>query len=189
MKVYEYESYEEYKKIQIDANIKKLKNVWCSPATLKQINTLIPDANSILCHGARNGSEVRWFKDLYPQAEVIGTDISYTANDFPDMVEWDFHEVNDEWVGKFDIVYSNSFDHSYDPEKCLTTWVGQLSENGVLCVELMVGVDNASSAMDPLQINRSEFNEIIDKLGYEETDIFYTQARHGNSRTLVCKRK
>ena len=90
MKVFEYRDYDHYKEVQVAANIKKLHVRWCSEATVEIIAQRYPDAKNIICHGARNGGEVRLFQKHYPEATVIGTDISHTANDFSDMVEWDF---------------------------------------------------------------------------------------------------
>ena len=95
----------------------------------------------------------------------------------------------EEWVGKWNMIYSNSFDHSYDPEKCLRTWTDQLTEDGILCVELMVGSDNTSSGMDPLQISKGEFLNIVEGLGFEEVITFNVKAGHGNSRVVVSTRK
>lgn len=189
MKLWKYKNYEEYKKLQIDANIKKLHAVWCSESTVKKIQLMYPDVESVLCHGARNGRELQFFLDQYPDGCVAGTDISPTANEISNMFEWDFHEVKEEWVGKWDMIYSNSFDHSYDPEKCLRTWTDQLTEDGILCVELMVGSDNTSSEMDPLQISKGEFLNIIEGLGFEEVITFNVNAGHGNSRVVVSTRK
>ncbi len=90
--------------------------------------------SSVLCHGTRNAREQEYFKNLLPFAEIIGTEISYTAAEFPMTEQHDFHEPQDKWLNKFDIVYSNSFDHSYDPEKCINTWKDQLSSNGSLYI-------------------------------------------------------
>jgi len=189
MKLYDYKNYEEYRKLQIAANKQKLHAVWCSESTVEKVCEMYPNSKNILCHGARNGREVEWFIKYFPDATVTGTDISPTANEFSNMFEWDFHDRKEEWVGKFDILYSNSFDHSYYPEKCLKTWTDQLTEEGILCVELMVGDNNVSSRMDPLQISKGEFLGIIDDLGFEEVVAFNVTAKHGNSRVVVCKRK
>lgn len=189
MKVYEYESYEQYKELQIAANKQKLHAVWCSESTIEKIHEMYPDVKSVLCHGARNGREVEFFINQYPDACVSGTDISPTANEFSNMFEWDFHDRKEEWVGQWEMIYSNSFDHSYSPEKCLKTWTDQLTENGILCVELMVEENNTSSRMDPLQISKGEFLAIVDSLNFEEVTTFNVTAKHGNSRVVVCKRK
>ena len=67
--------------------------------------------------------------------QVTGTDISPTAIKYPDTIEWDFHDVKPEWVGKYDFIYSNALDHSHNPELCLGSWVSCLNSNGVLIVE------------------------------------------------------
>lgn len=188
MKIFQYENYDHYKRVQVEANRKKLHWVWCSRSTLEKIRENHPDANTILCHGARNGTEVKWFRELYPDAEVIGTDISPTANNFFNMVEWDFHERNEEWVGKFDIVYSNSFDHSYDPHKSLNTWFEQLSLTGVLCLELPVGINNRSCETDPLQIRQSEVLEIANNNGFNGEIVHFIYGSIGRSRLLILKR-
>jgi hypothetical protein len=44
-------------------------------------------------------------------------------------------EVKPEWVGAVDFIYSNSFDHTYDPQKCLDAWVSCLTRCGVCVIE------------------------------------------------------
>lgn len=189
MKLYQYDSYEQYKNLQIAANIQKLRNVWCSESTVKRIYESYPDSKSVLCHGARNGKEVEWFIKHFPDACVTGTDISPTANEITNMFEWDFHDRKEEWVGQWDIVYSNSFDHSIYPEKCLKTWTDQLSETGVLFIELMIGDNNSSCRMDPLEISKSEVSTILDTLGFTEECVYDINATHGDSQLLEYKRK
>jgi hypothetical protein len=48
---------------------------------------------------------------------VIGTDQPQTATQFAYPVQWEFHDDNPEWQGKADFVYSNSWEHAYDPGK------------------------------------------------------------------------
>ena len=170
MEVYKYDSYEEYVKVQTAANIKKLNYCWAQQSTMTKISKLYPEAKDILCHGTRNGSEIKFFKhaykDMFGANIIIGTEISETATQFPDTYQHDFHEVKDEWVGKFDIIYSNSFDHSYDPVKALDTWTKQLKPTGVLVVELMRGVNNVSSEMDPLSLSIPEYKELVREYGH-----------------------
>ena len=163
MKLWKYKSYEEYVKVQTAANILKINNVWVNETSIKAIYKLNPMIGSIICHGTRNGAEQKLFKKYYPAAYVIGTEISTTATQFPDTIEHDFHEVKKDYVDKFDIVYSNSFDHSYDPQKCLETWIGQLTKGGLLCIDVAQGVENVSREMDPLEISCNELNEMLEK--------------------------
>ena len=110
MKIYQYKNYQEYKKIQTEANVKKLDNVWINEQTLKKIKSHKKNAENILCHGVRNAKELIYFEKYYPSAKILGTEISHTANKFKNVVEWDFHNVNNKWINHFDIVYSNISD-------------------------------------------------------------------------------
>ena len=102
-----------------------------------------------LCHGARNGYEVEYFRK-HLDSEVIGTDISDTAKNFPNMVVWDFHDQNPKWVNSFDFVYSNSLDQALYPEKALKTWANQLNENGRIYIDLTLDHSTrGAGAMDP----------------------------------------
>ena len=80
------------------------------------------------------GFEQEYFnKNL--NAEVIGTDISDTASNFENTVEWDFHDKRDDWVDKFDFIYTNSLDQSWNPKLALTTWLDQVHNNGIVFIE------------------------------------------------------
>ena len=106
--------YEEYKKTQVFFNKKKLNRIWADETTLDAIvNDLKSNGLGVngLCHGARNGYEVEYFRK-HLDSEVIGTDISDTAKNFPNMVVWDFHDQIPKWVNSFDFVYSNSLDRA-----------------------------------------------------------------------------
>lgn len=166
MKIYEYKNYEDYVEAQTKANVEKIKNIWVKEATINQIFIYKPFAATILCHGTRNAAEQKYFKRLYPSAEILGTEISHTASNFEMTIQHDFHEVLESHVGKCDIVYSNSFDHSYDPEKSLKVWLDQLNETGSLFLELMTAPeDNKSKRSDPLQINKEEVVNLVRRLG------------------------
>jgi SAM-dependent methyltransferase len=89
----------------------------------------------ILCHGSRNGAEVRWFKRYAAGAQVLGTDIADTATRFPDMIQWDFHDLAPEWAGAWDVVYSNSWDHAFDPERAFGNWIRCLAPDGLMLLE------------------------------------------------------
>ena len=87
-----------------------------------------------ICHGTRRGLEQKWFSECL-KCDVIGTEISDTANDFPNTIQWDFHDVKEEWIGSVDFIYSNSLDHSYDPGACLRNWMSCLKPGGVCVLE------------------------------------------------------
>ena len=186
MKIYQYKNYQEYKKIQTEANVKKLDNVWINEQTLKKIKLHKKNAENILCHGVRNAKELIYFEKYYPSAKILGTEISHTANKFKNVVEWDFHNVNNKWINHFDIVYSNSWDHSYDPIKSLNTWKDQLSENGYMFLEHGFGEkENQSKSTDPLEIYDSEIIKIINDSNCKLKAKFQTTALKNNTPAMV----
>jgi hypothetical protein len=137
---YDYGSggYEEYKKIQVLYNKRKLRRVFADAETLETIARNIeatPQAvRRGLCHGARNGWEVQFLRERL-ECEVIGTDISETAGDMENMVQHDFHEVKEDWVGGFSFIYTNSLDQAFDPKKALDVWTDQLTDDGRIYIE------------------------------------------------------
>lgn len=187
MKIYKYESYNEYVKAQTEANVKKIKNVWVKQETIEKIHTIQPNATHILCHGTRNGAEQKYFKNFYPNAEIIGTEISHTATDFEMTIQHDFHNSKEEWIDKFDILYSNSFDHSYDPEKSLSTWRDQIRHTGKLYLEIMLDIDNVSQKSDPLEINENELQELIASLDMKIQKILQTRGVNPTKLYVLSK--
>lgn len=178
MKIYKYDSYEDYVKAQEEANVRKIRNVWVRKSTITKIHSIVPFASSILCHGTRNAAEQKYFKSLYPSAEIYGTEISHTASKFPMTVQMDFHNEKEEWLEKFDIVYSNSFDHSYDPRKCLNTWKNQVREGGNMFIEMMSGKDNRSKRSDPLEISEEEFVKLLAEIDMKVLSKFNTEEKN-----------
>lgn len=128
--------YDKYVKAQIALNKKKISNTWVKESEIKFISQFIKEAKYGICHGARNGFEVRMFKK-YTDANVIGTDISDNAKKYG-LIQWDYHLVKSEWINKFDsewvkkfdFVYTNSLDHSHYPELAISVFMNQLKRNG-----------------------------------------------------------
>lgn len=192
MKIHQYNSYEEYVAAQVEANVRKLTNIWVEKKTIQDIKKHQPNASTILCHGTRNATEQKYFQEFYPTAEIIGTEISHTASEFPMTVQWDFHNINQDWVNKFDIVYSNAIDHSYDPTKLLTTWRDQLSVNGNLYIEHGYSdQDNYSRASDPLEIHDEEIRYLITTVGMVLVNVFTTTGIKGRcpSRVYITRKQ
>lgn len=165
MKIYTYQDYQDYVSAQTEANRAKLDLVYVRKATIKAIVKRRPQCQSVLCHGTRNGAEQRMFLELLPGARVLGTEISDTADQFEHTVQWDFQVPRPEWVGAWDIVYSNSFDHSQDPVRALETWRDQLSAQGDLFLEH--SPHGRSRRWDPLEITAEELLSLFQDLGME----------------------
>ncbi len=130
--------YEKYQKIQTEGNKRKINSQWAQETTIeylsRNIKKLIAAPRFGICHGTRRGLEQAWFAE-YLGCEVIGTEISDTANQFPNTVQWDFHEKNPDWLGRADFVYSNSWDHSYDPPKMIQAWTETVRPGGLVIFE------------------------------------------------------
>lgn len=164
-RIFRFESYQHYQDAQNAANARKLHCVWADDNVLNEIVSRVPPPPSprgfALCHGSRNGYEQDFLAShLGPLFCVLGTDIAESASTFPATIQWDFHEENSDWVNSCDFVYSNSLDHSYDPEKALRTWIRQLKPAGALFVELPVeslGLDE----VDCFAIDGHSFNELL----------------------------
>jgi hypothetical protein len=145
--------FDRYRELQIFHNRRKLNQVWADAETLSFIAGWLKEHRARpevgICHGSRNGFEQRELARLL-DCEVIGTDISNTASQFPNTSQWDFHEPKPEWVGRFSFVYTNSFDHAFDPQRALTTWCDQLADHGVVFIEhTMAHSPKEASEMDP----------------------------------------
>jgi hypothetical protein len=145
---------EEYQRVQTEGNKAKINAVWVIEENIaflaEYLKRLIGIPRFGLCHGTRRGLEQAWFRKYLCRCEVIGTEISDTAAEFPHTIQWDFHEVKGEWIDNTDFIYSNAFDHSYDPEKCLDAWMSCVRSGGVCILEhsTMHGA-SGTSKLDP----------------------------------------
>jgi hypothetical protein len=131
--------YETYRQIQEVGNRGKINRIFTTEALISLVANHAKDrlgvVNRILCHGTRNGAEQRWFQSHFPKAEILGTEISETATQFPMTILWDFHEIRDGWIEHWDILYSNSWDHSFYPPKMFSAWSRTLRSGGILYLE------------------------------------------------------
>lgn len=145
--------YNQYKQIQEAGNIRKIASSWVTKEEIEFLSQYLKSKmtpQSGICHGTRRGLEQQWFSENLGSINVLGTDISETAADFPNTVQWDFHENKQEWSKKFDFVYSNSFDHSYDPKKAMDAWMQTLKPNGICIIEhSQYHEPSAVNAVDP----------------------------------------
>lgn len=141
--------YEEYKqsqivraeskwgrKFQFEEEFKKHLN-----KTIDEIADFIVSPEVIGCMGCRSGSELFEFKERFPSAKVCGVDITENINTIkkPKEVEVtlnDFNHLPLDWESRFDLVFSNSLDHAYDPKETLKEWHRVARRGGFLLVEL-----------------------------------------------------
>lgn len=188
MQIYQYKNYEEY--LDIQNKTTKTKNNWiyARKEIIKQISEykgLV--VKNILCHGTRAAGEQKYFSELYPNAYIIGSEICDTAENFPMTVRWDFNKPKHEWIGKFDIVYTNSFDHCITPIETLKTWKSQLNKTGTFFLEYAERQSRCHPA-DPLDATDDEVRKMITDTGFILKTEITRGVKHGG-RVFVCEVK
>ncbi len=122
----------------------------------KAVNELIGNPQTIGCMGIRSGAEYLEFKKYLPKADVYGVDIG------PDVVKvgkncfcYDFNHLPEDWKEKFDLLYSNSIDHSFDVKATITEWSRVTKPNGFIIMvfsttEDLGGTDRYSFTMEDI---------------------------------------
>ena len=167
MKKYEYRNYSDYVKYQKKAAKKKHNYVWAKKENIIDIvdavKTLLPDfrPEKGICHGARTGKEVSWFKKYFG-CGVVGTDIRPSHNAKIKLLAWDMHDIKYAWIGVFDFVYSNSWDHFYDPEYGFKNWGLSCKPGGLIILEYSdKHTDEYVSEIDSFGLNEDEMIDYI----------------------------
>ena len=166
IKIYRYEKedgsfdYELYKEAQTNVNLRKLDfsgpDTWKIKLISDHIKKNISNLKFGLCHGTRRGHEQRDFQSFL-DVEVLGTEISHTAANFPNTIQWDFHEVKEGWKDSVCFIFSNSLDHSYDPVKCLSAWMSCIKTGGK--IYLQRGPDDRVSSQQTQELYQ-EFGDV-----------------------------
>ena len=142
-----------------------------------------------ICHGARAGVEIQQIKKFVPKdAIVIGTDVF--AKDTSCVIEWDYHETKPEWNRAFDLVYSNSLDHSPKPKECLTTWLGQLKDNGLLSLVWTFAHTLEERPLpypggDCFGAGLHEYIQLIQQAGGEIQDLLWCPIERKNDHVVI----
>ncbi len=175
---YEHKDYEWYKAVQRKLTAKKTRYgnryyTWIDEKEMTEVNRLIhlytKDIQTVVCHGCRCGLEVDVLQKLNPIARVFGTDIYGDAYKYDRTYfrEMDFDEVPPEWVEYFDVVYSNSIDHSREPIRTLLAWKSELKDGGICFVNFHWGRGVSREDCFHLDSSKweSEIREITRKVG------------------------
>jgi SAM-dependent methyltransferase len=97
--------------------------------------TWLKQGATVLCLGARQGTEVKAFLDL--GCFAVGVDLMPGAGNRY-VVQGDFHHLEFP-AESADVVFTNSMDHAFDPKKMLGEISRVLKADGRLIVEAMQG--------------------------------------------------
>lgn len=173
MKIYQYKNYKDYIDSQVAANLKKQKNVWAKEENIKFLADYLKPRRPKqgLCHGVRQGLEQLWFSQYLQGCKVFGTEIGDVMG--KDTIKWDFNIQNPDWIGQFDFIYSNSFDHAFKPENTLQTWADQLVSGGLLILEYdrrqehTGEISKSVNKTDPVSLRFDELIESVSKWVYK----------------------
>ena len=162
---------QQYLKIQQNANHEKIDQQFETEENIlllcKILNDKIPEKKLGICHGTRTGKEQYWFNEhLSGNSYVFGTDISENADSYKDTIIFDMHNDNKEWLKKFNFIYSNSWDHSYNLKEMLLVWKKHLKKDGYIILNHTPGHTPAgTSEMDPTGCSSGYLKKILDELG------------------------
>jgi SAM-dependent methyltransferase len=142
----EYSSYEQYLRHQ-ESKLKFLNladyDVNYRRQLAERLKTLpvLKKGASVLCLGARQGTEVKAFHDV--GCFAVGLDLNPgRENKF--VLPGDFHNVQFP-AQSVDVVFTNSFDHAFNPQKLIGEIIRLLKPGGLLIVEAIHGEAQATA--------------------------------------------
>jgi len=165
--LYRYPDYDTYRDIQKEGNRRKINWQFVPRSHIALCAAFVDEtAGPVtfgICHGTRSGAEQAWFAEALPgHPDVIGTEISDTAEDFPNTVQWDFHDANPDWQGRADFVYSNSWDHAFEPLRAFSSWLQSLRPGGVMLLDHTEGhVARKANQLDSFGIKRGRLQRLL----------------------------
>lgn len=108
--------------------------------TIDEVKDHIGYPEKICCMGCRQGTEVFEFKEKFPRAEVHGVDITENIKSIKTHLDviiemQDFNKLPEDWADRFDLVFSNSIDHAFDPATTFKEWKRVTKPGGHLLIE------------------------------------------------------
>lgn len=196
--LHEYDSYEQYRDAQIFHNKRKIDCVWADEQTLDRVINLVISNHPNkkirgICHGTRNGFEQNYLNSKNAMINAIGTDISETAKDYDNSVQWDFHKEKEDWIGVFDFVYSNSLDQSWKPRLAVKTWLNQVKRYGIVIIEHTESHGPLrASEMDPFGVRPIAMPYVLTEWFGHQISVSHSKAKKKNmdrdAWLFVCKK-
>tara|TARA_R110002020_G_scaffold59538_3_gene162241 strand:+ start:5502 stop:6092 length:591 start_codon:yes stop_codon:yes gene_type:complete len=179
-KSWEYKNYEEYVECQIKRHKAKsyyhMTQRYYEEIFLKfeKYFTLDPKIQTIIAQGVRNDFEVDAISSINSGVEVYGTDINY-ENTYKNIFKLDFNKCPKGWNKKFDLLFSNSFDHTPAPDLTLKEWK-RITKKYML---IHFQYSEEASWHDPLAL--TSFDEIENLCKKQDLDILFCEETEENS--------
>ena len=103
-------------------------------------------------------------------------------------IQHDFNVQKQEWIGQYDIVYSNCIDHSIDPKSTLKTWSDQLSPDGKLYIEYSQRQSiPGGNVNDPLDATNEEIENLLKEIGMDIVGKITDDVKAGGL-VFICKK-
>lgn len=191
-KLHKYGSYEEYVITQIGWAAGNRHGRWMEESDMKFLADYFKenfDTSTFemgICHGSKLGIENAWLQK-HLGIDVWGTDLGARAHDpryahdkspYHDIIcpvkniQWDFHNVKDEWINAVDVIYSNALDHSNDPPYCLRQWMRCVKKTGACVLEWTPWhSENHQNIGNPYGATLEEYQQLATSNGFKVKDV------------------
>ncbi len=193
-----YEDYVDSQKVITRRKMQRRPKCFAAISVIKSIKDYHSKIGSVkngLCHGVRFGKEIDLLEREFHEGEWVGTEIVDELCDGKRILCMDFCDVPNKWIGNFDLIYSNSFDHVRYPRKVAKAWISCLSDIGRLYIEWSPWHEKLGRGRgkgDCFSANRDEYEALFKKFGIlEHTIVLQQKARSGvyYKSILVIKRR
>ena len=118
-------------------------------------------SQQVCCQGSRQGMEPYFFSKLL-RCYSYGTDISPTSEFFPNVEQHDFHKT---LKSKVDIIFSNSYDQSSNPDALAEAWVDSINEKGLIVLQYGEGhKPEGINELDPFGVSKKGLHDLFNKV-------------------------
>jgi ubiquinone/menaquinone biosynthesis C-methylase UbiE len=170
----QHEDYDRYKDVQVSRSKKKWnsntfkENIGIFNSLMSKSVPLIGNRFSVCCMGIRGGNEYIEFKERFEHATVYGVDICDDVIKVGDnCFSYDFSNLPKEWDNKFDVVYSNSIDHSFNAFKTVEEWY-RVCKGYIILTMSSFGYTSESDCVD---FNQGDLDILFPEDKFEIIDI------------------
>jgi len=156
---------------------------------VNRISHLVQKESDMICMGTRNNHE----RDVFEKGlsdfnvKVYSLDISPLSKDISPLSKadyvMDFNDMSNDWNNKWDMLFSNSLDHSIDATEVFYKWIDITKPNGIL----VIGFDknDALTEADCCTFN----SETVDSFMKSDNDKFEFVDCFDNSYVYYVLRK